>query len=51
MSITIRFTDHSIATIQYFSNGDTSVPKEYFEYGGGQSAVVDNYRSRRPAQR
>ena len=36
----------SVGTIHYLSNGDTSVPKEYFEvHGGGQSAIVDNYRS------
>ena len=44
--ITLTLANGSVAAIHYLSNGDTSVPKEYFEvHGGGQSAIVDNYRS------
>ena len=46
VSITLTMANGAIGAIQYLSNGDTSVPKEYFEiHGGGQSAIVDNYRS------
>jgi polar amino acid transport system substrate-binding protein len=46
LSITLTMADGSIGAIQYLSNGDTSVPKEYFEvHGGGQSVIVDNYRT------
>jgi predicted dehydrogenase/threonine dehydrogenase-like Zn-dependent dehydrogenase len=46
VSISIRFADHSIATIQYLSNGDTSVAKEYLEVSaGGRSAILENFRT------
>ena len=46
VSVTITMANGSVGAIQYLSNGDTSVPKEYFEvHGGGQSAILDNYRS------
>jgi polar amino acid transport system substrate-binding protein len=46
LTITLTMANGSVGTIHYLSNGDTSLPKEYFEvHGGGQSAVVDNYRS------
>jgi predicted dehydrogenase len=46
VSICIRFADHSVATIQYLSNGDTSVAKEYLELStGGRSAILENFRT------
>ena len=46
LTIVLTMANGSVGTIHYLSNGDTSVPKEYFEvHGGGQSAIVDNYRS------
>jgi len=46
LTITLTMANGSMGTIHYLSNGDTSLPKEYFEvHGGGQSAVVDNYRT------
>jgi len=46
VSISLRFTDHSVATIQYLSNGDTSVAKEYLELSaGGRSAILENFRT------
>ncbi len=44
--LTLRMTDGSLATIQYVSNGDTSVSKEYVEAAaGGRTAILDNFRS------
>ena len=46
LTITLTMANGSVGTIHYLSNGDTSLSKEYFEvHGGGQSAVVDNYRT------
>jgi predicted dehydrogenase/threonine dehydrogenase-like Zn-dependent dehydrogenase len=46
LTITLTMANGSVGAIHYLSNGDTSVPKEYFEvHGGGQSAILDNYRT------
>jgi predicted dehydrogenase len=43
--ITLRFADGSVGTITYAANGDSAVPKEYFEvFSTGRTAVLDNYR-------
>lgn len=44
--ITIKFSDGSIGSIQYFANGDAGMPKEYFEaFCEGSSVVMDNFTS------
>lgn len=46
VSITIRFSDGSVGTLQYLANGDASIAKEYFEvFGGGSTAIMDNFRT------
>jgi predicted dehydrogenase/threonine dehydrogenase-like Zn-dependent dehydrogenase len=46
VTVTLTMANGSVGTIHYLTGGDTSLPKEYFEvHGGGQSAIVDNYRS------
>ncbi len=46
ISVTLRMSDDSVATIIYLANGDAALPKEYLEmFGGQRSAVLDNYRS------
>ncbi|MCO4745128.1 MAG: bi-domain-containing oxidoreductase [Proteobacteria bacterium] len=43
--MTLGFEDGSIATIQYFSNGHASFPKERLEvFSDGRVFVVDNFR-------
>ena len=45
-SITLRFADGSIATVQYFSNGSKKYPKERVEaFAGGRVLVNDNFRT------
>jgi len=42
---TLSYADGSLAVLEYLANGDRSVPKEYYEvHGGGQSAVLDDFR-------
>ena len=44
--ITIKFSDGSIGTLQYASNGDSSQPKEYCEiFCESSSAVMNNFES------
>lgn len=38
--ITIKFSDGSVGTVQYISNGDSSVPKEYCEVFCEDSAAI-----------
>lgn len=46
VAITLRLSGGSVAVIHYLANGDTSVPKEYFEVSSrGRSAILDNYRT------
>ena len=46
VSITIRFLDHSVAIIQYLTNGHPSVAKEYLEVSAaGRTAVLENFRT------
>ncbi|MCL0028533.1 bi-domain-containing oxidoreductase [Dehalococcoidia bacterium] len=43
--LVIDFSDGSVGTIIYASNGDTSMAKERVEvFGGGSSAVLENFR-------
>lgn len=44
-TITIRFQNGSIGSINYFSNGSKGLPKEYVEvHGHGLSAVMHDFR-------
>jgi predicted dehydrogenase/threonine dehydrogenase-like Zn-dependent dehydrogenase len=46
IAITIRFAGGSIASINYFANGDRSLSKEHIEvYGGGVVAILDDFRA------
>lgn len=46
VSISLRFTDGSLATIAYTGLGDVAYSKERFEaYAGGSVVTVDNFRS------
>jgi predicted dehydrogenase/threonine dehydrogenase-like Zn-dependent dehydrogenase len=46
VTITVEMRDGSIATIHYFANGDSSMPKERVEvFGGGIAAELRNFRS------
>ncbi len=46
VSIQIKFSDGSIGTVHYFSNGDSSYPKEYCECFAEQSiAIMNNFTS------
>jgi predicted dehydrogenase len=43
--IQLAFDNGSIASINYFSNGNKKLPKEYIEiYAGGITAVIDDFR-------
>lgn len=45
-SITIKYEDGSIASIEYFANGSKKLPKEFFEVNfDGKSIVLDDYKS------
>ena len=44
VAITLRFKDGSLGVLEYFSNGDTSFPKEYFEaFCQGSIGVMNNF--------
>jgi polar amino acid transport system substrate-binding protein len=44
VTITIKFSNGSIGTLIYLTNGDKAVAKEYCEVsGGGQSAIMNNF--------
>jgi len=44
--MTIKFSDGSIGSLQYFANGDSSLPKEYCEvFCEGSSAIMKNFES------
>jgi predicted dehydrogenase/threonine dehydrogenase-like Zn-dependent dehydrogenase len=48
LTITINFTDGSIANLLYLANGDSSVPKEYFEiFCEGAIAQMEDFRTLR----
>ena len=45
VSISLTYENGSIATINYFANGDKSLPKERIQvFGGGSAAVLDDFR-------
>ncbi|MCX6153937.1 MAG: bi-domain-containing oxidoreductase [Candidatus Kapabacteria bacterium] len=44
--ITIKFADGSSGSIAYLSNGDSSVPKEYFEvFSARKTAIMNDFRT------
>ena len=44
--ITIKFSDGSVGSLQYFANGDANLPKEYCEiHCEGGSAVMNNFET------
>ena len=44
--LNIQYADGSLANIQYFSNGDKSIPKEQIEvHCDGMSFMIDNFRT------
>lgn len=46
VAVTLSFDDGSIANLLYLANGDTAVPKEYFEvFCEGSVARLDDFRS------
>jgi predicted dehydrogenase/threonine dehydrogenase-like Zn-dependent dehydrogenase len=46
LSAVIRFSDGSIGSLNYFANGDRSLPKERIEaFAGSRTAVLDDFRS------
>ena len=47
-SISLRFDDGSIATVNYFANGSKKYPKERVEvFSGGRVLVNENFRTLR----
>ena len=45
LSITLKYANGSIGSIQYFSNGPKSLPKEYIEvFNSGTTAVISDFR-------
>jgi len=46
LSISLKFTNGSIATIQYLSNGSKEAKKEYLEvFSGGSIMIIDDFRT------
>jgi len=44
--ITIKFSDGSVGSLQYFANGDSALSKEYCEvHCEGSSAIMDNFET------
>lgn len=44
VTITIKFDDGSLGTIEYLANGSNQVPKEYFEiYCENKTAILNNF--------
>ena len=44
--MTIKFSDGSVGSLQYFANGDSALNKEYCEiFCEGSSAIMDNFES------
>jgi polar amino acid transport system substrate-binding protein len=44
--LNLRFADGSIASVVYTADGAKAMPKEHVEmFGGGRSAVIDDFRS------
>jgi len=45
ITVQLRFKNNSLAAIQYFTKGNSAVPKEQIAlHAGGQSLVIDNWR-------
>ena len=46
MTVTLNFTDGSLATLAYTALGDTAYSKELIEgYAGGRIVTIDDFRS------
>lgn len=46
VSINLKMKNGSIASVNYFANGNKEVPKEYIEvYSGGSVAQIDDFKS------
>jgi predicted dehydrogenase/threonine dehydrogenase-like Zn-dependent dehydrogenase len=51
VQVAMRFVDGSVGAIDYFSVGDASLGKEYFEvFGGGRHLIVDDFRDKGQAE-
>lgn len=51
VQVALRFVDGSVGAIDYFSVGDASLGKEYFEaFGGGRSVIVEDFRDKGQAE-
>jgi polar amino acid transport system substrate-binding protein len=51
VSISLKFADGSIGTVQYFANGDSAVAKEYCEvFADGRTAQMHNFEALDMAQ-
>jgi len=45
VSISLKFSNGSVASISYVSNGNKSVPKEYIEvFCDGRAAIIDDFK-------
>ena len=48
LTVSLRYQNGSVGSIQYFANGSKSLPKEYVEiYAHGVTAVLNDYRELR----
>ena len=46
LAISIRFSDGSVGTLSYVSNGGKALPKEYLEISaGGKTAVINDFKT------
>lgn len=46
VNISLKFADGSIGTVQYLANGDSAVPKEYYEvFADGKTAQMHNFEA------
>jgi polar amino acid transport system substrate-binding protein len=51
VQVSLRFADGSVGAIDYFSVGDASLGKEYFEaFGGGKHVIVEDFRDKGQAE-
>lgn len=47
LQVSMRFADGSVGAIDYFSVGEASLAKEYFEvFGGGKNVIVEDFRDK-----
>ena len=51
LQVSLRFADGSVGAIDYFSVGEASLAKEYFEvFGGGKNVIVEDFRDKGQAE-